>query len=535
MTENRLIPAAQYLRMSTEHQQYSLENQSAKIGQYAVKHGFEIVCTYSDEAKSGLTLRNRSALFNLLRDAGRQDAGFNAILVYDISRWGRFQDVDEAAYYEFRCKAAGIPVHYCAEEFANDGSIPSAIMKTLKRTMAGEYSRELGVKVLAGQKYLAGLGFKQGGIASYGFCRMQVSREGTYRHQLAPGERKNILTDHVVLAPGSPQEIDTVREIYRLLTVEKRMPYWIARELNRRGIPYLGGRQWGQQCVTRVLTHPKYAGCCVFNRSTQRIGVAKRSHTNESEWVLVPGAYKPIISPETFKQAQQILKSRSCARSNEEILDGLRRLLADKGKLTTAIIDECPYLPGAHVYDHRFGGMLKAYAIVGYKPSQNNEIMLWTRAHTLMYRDDLTIQLLKLFPDDLAMSRRTKRWRPLFQIRGGPVLSLQIANVAETLSYTKGWRVNPNKREKKNITLLVRLNRTNDAVFDFHVLPDLDCTGGSLLMRENDPRLLCGEPLANLPQLLEVVRRVVEKNARRCKANPKVFVTRVGLRGSCLV
>ncbi len=43
-------------------------------------------------------------------------------------------------------------MHYCAETFANDGTLPSLIMKALKRTMAGEYSRELGVKVLAGQK-----------------------------------------------------------------------------------------------------------------------------------------------------------------------------------------------------------------------------------------------------------------------------------------------------------------------------------------------------------------------------------------------
>jgi hypothetical protein len=65
---------------------------------------------------------------------------------------GRFQDTDEAAHNEFVCKSAGIPVHYCAETFGNDGSLPSSIMKALKRAMAGEYSRELSVKVFAGQK-----------------------------------------------------------------------------------------------------------------------------------------------------------------------------------------------------------------------------------------------------------------------------------------------------------------------------------------------------------------------------------------------
>jgi len=38
--------AAQYVRMSTEHQQYSTNNQSDKIREYADKRGIEIVKTY---------------------------------------------------------------------------------------------------------------------------------------------------------------------------------------------------------------------------------------------------------------------------------------------------------------------------------------------------------------------------------------------------------------------------------------------------------------------------------------------------------
>ena len=159
-----LVPAAQYLRMSTEHQQYSLENQSTAISRYAEVHGFTVVLTYSDPAKSGLCLKNRRGLRDLLQNVTGGNTDYKAILVYDVSRWGRFQDTDEAAHYEFLCKSAGVPIHYCAETFANDGSLPSSIMKALKRAMAGEYSRELGVKVIAGQKRLAELGFKQGGI-----------------------------------------------------------------------------------------------------------------------------------------------------------------------------------------------------------------------------------------------------------------------------------------------------------------------------------------------------------------------------------
>ena len=178
MNDSQPISAAQYLRMSTEHQQYSLETQSAAIRKYAESRGFDVVRTYSDTAKSGVVLKHRAGLRQLLEDVVKGGFGYQAILVYDVSRWGRFQDTDESAYYEFLCKSAGVPVHYCAETLTNDGTLPSLIMKALKRTMAGEYSRELGVKVFAGQRRLTLLGFKTGGRPGYGLRRMLVSASG---------------------------------------------------------------------------------------------------------------------------------------------------------------------------------------------------------------------------------------------------------------------------------------------------------------------------------------------------------------------
>jgi DNA invertase Pin-like site-specific DNA recombinase len=96
-----LVPAAQYLRMSTDHQQYSLANQAEAISRYAAQKGFEIIKTYTDAARSGLQLKNRAGLKQLLKDVVEAHCEFRAILVYDVSRWGRFQDADEAAHYEF--------------------------------------------------------------------------------------------------------------------------------------------------------------------------------------------------------------------------------------------------------------------------------------------------------------------------------------------------------------------------------------------------------------------------------------------------
>lgn len=102
------IPVAQYLRMSTDHQKYSFYNQTIAIKAYADANNFAVIQTYSDSAKSGLMLKNRTALRQLLQDVVGGNAVFKAVLVYDISRWGRFQDTDESAYYEFLCKSSGI-------------------------------------------------------------------------------------------------------------------------------------------------------------------------------------------------------------------------------------------------------------------------------------------------------------------------------------------------------------------------------------------------------------------------------------------
>src|SRR5271165_3087673 len=171
--------AVEYVRMSTQHQQYSTENQGDAIREYARRRGLEIVRTYADEGESGLRLYGRDALKRLIQDVESGTADFSTILVYDVSRWGRFQDADESAYYEYICKRAGVSVQYCAEQFENDGSPVSTIVKGVKRAMAGEYSPELSAKVFAGQCRLIELGFRQGGAPGYGLRRQLIDQNQT--------------------------------------------------------------------------------------------------------------------------------------------------------------------------------------------------------------------------------------------------------------------------------------------------------------------------------------------------------------------
>jgi len=95
------------------------------------------VRTYADKGKSVLSIGGRASLQKLIADVECGNTDFNIILVYDVSRWGRFQDADESAYYEYICKRKGITVAYVAEQFENDGSPVSTIVKGVKRAIEG--------------------------------------------------------------------------------------------------------------------------------------------------------------------------------------------------------------------------------------------------------------------------------------------------------------------------------------------------------------------------------------------------------------
>src|SRR5258706_2722747 len=513
MTANQLVPAAQYLRMSTEHQQYSLENQSVAIQRYAETQGFEVVLTYRDTAKSGLVLRHRVGLRQLLQDVVSGTATYRAILVYDVSRWGRLQDTDESAHYEFLCKSAGVPVHYCAEIFANDGSLPSLIMKALKRTMAGEYSRELGVRILAGLKRLANLGFKQGGRPGYGLRRMLVSPSGVPKQVLAFGERKGIASDRVILVPGPAHEVQCVKDIYRMLVSEKRTVYAIACELNRKGVTYSGYSKWDYQAVYNVLTHPKYAGCNVFGRTSSRL-YTPTVKVPKSDWIFTHGAFEPIIDAATFAEAQKILHERTFNKTNEEILDGLRALLASEHRLTLTLIKNSPIVPSPSAFRDRFGSLRRAYDLIGYGHSdQFGSIDMRRRTRAL--RDELMAKIVATFPTDISIVRRGGRWRSRLRLSHGLIVSVIIARSVHTWKDALRWRIDPVAHERKFVTLLARLDASNSSILDLHLLPNMDHRR-IFHISLNDPWLNRGKSLTDLSRLRQAVADV--RVARRSTA-----------------
>jgi len=359
------IRAAEYVRMSTDHQKYSTENQSEANRLYAEFRRMEIIRRYVDEGKSGLTFERRRSLQRLISDVQSGTADFKVILVYDVSRWGRPQDPDEAAYYEFMCKRAGIAVHYCAEPFENDGSALATLSKNMKRWMAGEFSRDLSIKVFAGQSRLVRLGYRTGGSAPFGLRRLLVDQGGTPKGYLAYGERKSIQTDRIVLVPGEPKTIEIVRWIFDAFANRGKQETEIARELNRDGILSARGTLWADHHVRTVLTNENYIGNLVWNRQSLKLK-AGLVRNPPSQWIRASGVIAPIVDRKLFERAEAIRIKRAARLSREQRLEALRRIFRKHGTLSIALIEKAPNAPSVHSYAHWFGSLRNAYRLVGF-------------------------------------------------------------------------------------------------------------------------------------------------------------------------
>ena len=367
LSGNGPIRAAQYLRMSSDNQRYSTENQQNAIAEYAQQHGYEIVATYLDAGKSGLSLKGRGALKQLLSDTLATQRAFDAILVLDVSRWGRFQNPDQAAHYEFLCRQAGVRVVYCGESFGEGVDLPATIMKHLVRVMAGEYSRDLSAKMSRAHRQQAQLGFRQGGRLIYGFRRLLVDPARNPRQILNSGQRKAVSSDKVIVIPGPPEELEVIRRIFRLYVRHQLTITEIAKRLAEAGIKGHGGKPLGISTIGHVLSNELCIGQMTYNVTTKRLqGLTLKNP--EQLWTRVP-VFEPIVPARLFRKAQ-VRRSQLATPhwDKESIIGSLQSLLAQKGRLTQVLLNETEGAPSAETVVNHFGSLPAAYAAIGYEP-----------------------------------------------------------------------------------------------------------------------------------------------------------------------
>lgn len=448
-------------------QKYSTDNQRAIIALYAASHGLEIVRTYADDGKSGLNIRGRDGLWRLIQDVRSGNADYATVLVYDISRWGRFQDVDESAYYEFVCREAGIAVRYCAEEFANDGSVAAMIVKSVKRAMAAEFSRELSNRVFLAKCAMTRRGFNHGGRAVYGLRRFVVDERGNPRGTLEAGQQKFLASDRTIIVPGPTHEIETVRWVFSEFVSTDVSISALAEKLNERGVANSVNRPWRANAIREMLSNEKYIGNNVFNMSSVRLK-SRRVRHHPSKWVRADGVFRPILDKATFDQAQSRLRSLNRRVTEFELLGHLTALWCKHGRLSSTIMQRAPTCPVQNTFARCFGSVLGGYKAVGYRRTAQRTKDVATRKSIA---GDVAGELEK-FGHSVELTRLHKQTKLL--IDDEIDVNVVVAHWCyRTRTGKPRWILRRSVAHRSDLLIIVRQQERPADMLDYFIVPDV--------------------------------------------------------------
>jgi DNA invertase Pin-like site-specific DNA recombinase len=470
--------------MSSSPQDRSIEHQCHQLHQYAEEHDIEIIKIYADAGKSGLCINGRDGMQQLMADVQARNTDFEMVLVYDVSRWGRFQDTDEGAHYEYLCRQAGIQVIYCAEQFANDGSAIASILKGMKRTMAAEYSRELSAKVFAAQSRLAAQGYKMGGFVGYALRRVSYDRDGKKRRLLKPGERKSVATDRVRFCWGPPCEVEMVQQIYRWFVHAKLGDMEIATKLNVQKVATEWRRPWTAWMVKSILTNEKYTGRIIFNRGSAKMS-SPRVPNPQEEWICMNDAFPAIVTPQLFKQAAEERKRRNQPKTSDELLCMLRTLYKKHGKVTVSIIEAASGVPGVQYFSARFGTLAEAYQAAGL-PAAEPLLRARTLSSVRQMRE-ATMLAIKVAVERAGGTHAPCQHPWLLRINDEVVLKLVVARSRHDPSGHIRWRIPVHTSPVPEFVLCVQMDTANVGVMGYYLIPVTDFTQGHIILRAEYP------------------------------------------------
>jgi hypothetical protein len=406
----------------------------------------------------------------------------------DESRWGRFVNSSDAGYFRTRLEHKNVICQSCDKELTLDKSgIGERILTMLMDESASEYSRQLSQKVFVGQCNLIEKGFRQGGPAGFGLRRMLLDESGKPKQPLSIGERKSLLTERVILVPGPQNETEMVVWMYDQV-IAGYMESEIAESLNAQDWKTDFGRSWTVGTVREILTNEKYCGHNIYNRCSSKLK-SKPKPNPIDEWIIKENAFAPVIDKERFDKVQTIIRERHKKFTNDELLERLKRLYSLKGALSAIIIDESEEMPPSSLYAHRFGGLLRAYKLIGYVPERDYQYVEINRRLRLLYSEtvaNIIETLERLGQRKIPIHPETG----LLEINHNYLASLVISRCFILPSGALRWKIRFDTALCPHITIAVRMDDKNEKIHDYYLLPSIEFGQGSLKLSEDNIDLL---------------------------------------------
>lgn len=356
----RFRGVAYYRHSARDRQENSVAIQQELVQKWAKENGVEIIHEFADRGKSGLTAEGRDEFNNMMENWVTKRKDFDFVLCLDVSRWGRFQDIDLSATYSAECKKHGKQVIYTTLGMPRPDDPLYPVYVQFERFRAAQYSKELSAKVFYGCVKIAQQGYWAGGKAPFGFDRLLLDEQRNRLHVLTLHQKKSIQNQRVTLTLGPENQVATVRRIFDEFIDAGHTMQEIADRLNNDGSRSAMGGLWNVEKVRRILTNIMYAGTLVYNKTTSKLKTPTRRNPL-NQWVRTAGAIDPLVDQAIFDRAQAILAQIRLRYAPENMLEHLARLHREHGFVRPSILSADELAPSASTYHTYFRSLDAAY------------------------------------------------------------------------------------------------------------------------------------------------------------------------------
>lgn len=454
---------AYYRHSAQDRQENSIPIQREQVRQFAAENGIEIIKEFADHGKSGLSTEGRDNFKRMLEMVIDTSNKFEYILVLDVSRWGRFQDIDMSAHYRALCKKYGREVIYTTIGFPKEDDPMHFMQLNFEGYRAATYSRELSGKVFRGCVKVAQQGFRAGAMPPYGLNRLLLDENHNPVQILKPGQRKSIQNQRVTLTPGEKKEQNVIRQIFDNFVYERKTQKEIAGILNSKGIPSPGGKNWNESIIRNILRNELYIGTMVYNKTASRLQ-SKAKKNPRDLWIRTENAFEAVVDKEVFFRAQKILdreeNQKKVLYSTDDMLSKLSDLYKKYGVIRAKQIQARKDMVSVYTYRKKFKSLDMAYQNIF------DDVIQRTKG-TILTHLGSKIKKVEEYHDYIILNDS-------FSILIQP-------SVPVPHGYGVYWSFYPDSRIEIDVTLGVPLsnNRMND-ILGYFVFPRLLCSSRNI-------------------------------------------------------
>ncbi|GAA4446120.1 recombinase family protein [Novipirellula rosea] len=322
-----LDSAVGYIRMSSDKQEESPEQQRDEILKLAEKHGYKIVRWYEDHAISGVKTLKRKQFLQMIDDVKRL-SDFRAILCWDQDRFGRFDSI-EAGEWISPLRRAGVELICVVQGRINWDDFAGRMIYQITQEGKNQFLVSLSNNVMRGMLKQARDGYGKR-RSPYGYDRVYFDEAGNEMHRVVGNARfAKPKGWKAKLAPSEAEhEVETVKWMFDAYANTDANSRSIANDLNRRGIKTRSGIDWQCQSVRVVLRNPVYIGTMIYGANPQgRFNRVGDGALGGNEPVVIKNAHPAIINKKTFDRVQKKLDARKRpkgrTRESDYLLSGL--------------------------------------------------------------------------------------------------------------------------------------------------------------------------------------------------------------------